>query len=330
MTPSKPSLRASLRGVGFLGLAMLILSTQNIAVKWIGGDYSVLEIVTVRSLVALPLTLFLFRLEGGRGWPSTRQPRREYARGVCLFLSYTTHMMGLAALSLADIEAIRYSGPLVITGLSVVLLGEKVGLRRWLALGVGFAGVLLVVQPGAATFNLGSVFILISVLFYALNVILTRRLQTTDSSATMAYYSSLVYLLAALVLSPLALGVGERPAAHPSLAFLLRAWTWPTLLDGGIMAGLGLVWAGGMYFVARAYSTAQASRVAPFEYLSLPINMLWGLLIWREVPSLATLAGALLTLLSGLAVIGPEQQSRPGLPGPAPDELGLGEDAASG
>lgn len=323
-------LRASLRGVGFLVLALLILSTQNIAVKWIGGNYSVLEIVTVRSLVALPLTLLLFRLEGGRGWPTTRQPKLEYGRGALLFLSYTTHMMGLAALPLADIESIRYSGPLAITGLSVRLLGEKVGLRRWVALGVGFAGVLLVVRPGAATFNLGSVFILASVLLYALNVILTRRLQTTDSSATMAYYSSLVYLLAALVMSPLAIGVGERPAAHPSIAFLLRTWTWPTVVDGVIMAGLGLVWAAGMYFLARAYSAAQASRVAPFEYLSLPINVVWGLIIWRELPSLATLAGALLTLLSGLVVVYPEQSPRPSLPGPAPDQLGLGKDTPPG
>ena len=112
----------------------------------------------------------------------------------------------------------------MITFLSVVMLGEKVGPRRWLALIVGFMGVLFIVKPGAATFNMGSIFILVSVLFYALNVMLTRKLQTTDSSATMSYYSSLVYLVAALVLAPLPAIVGEIPDAHPSIAFLLRAW----------------------------------------------------------------------------------------------------------
>jgi drug/metabolite transporter (DMT)-like permease len=216
--------------------------------------------------------------------------------------------MGLAALPLADVEAIRFSAPLMITLLSVVMLGEKVGPRRWLALFVGFAGVLFIVRPAAATFNVGSIFILISVFFYALAVMLTRKLQTTDSSATMAYYSSLVYLVAAFVLIPLPNIVGEIPDAHPSIAFLFRAWSMPSLLDWIIMSGLGLVWAGGMYCMARAYSLAEASVAAPFEYVSLPINVMWGLVIWHEIPTLMTLVGAFLTLFSGLYVLYREQR----------------------
>ncbi|MCA9835798.1 MAG: DMT family transporter [Trueperaceae bacterium] len=295
--------RDNLKGVSFLVLAMLIFSLQNISVKWIGGDYSVLQIVTFRSLVALPLTLLFFRFEGNRGLPKTRRYGPQYLRGGLLFLSYTTHFMGLAALPLADIESIRFSAPLMITSLSVFLLGERVSARHWLALAIGFCGILFVVKPGAPSFNLGSIFILFSVLCYALNVILTRRLRTTDSSATMAYYSSLVYLLASLILIPLPMLVGEMPNLHPSLAFLLRSWTMPTLLDWLIMSGLGLVWAAGMFFMAKAYSTAQATVVAPFEYASLPINVMWGFVIWREVPTWVTLAGALLTLTSGLYIL---------------------------
>jgi drug/metabolite transporter (DMT)-like permease len=295
--------RDNIRGVSFLVLAILIFSLQNIAVKWIGGDYSVLEIVTFRSLIALPCTLILFRWEGKRGLPPTRRHKLEYVRGVFLFLSYTTHFMGLAALPLADIEAIRFSAPLMITFLSVVMLGEQVGPRRWLALIVGFVGVLFIVRPGSVTFNIGSIFILISVLFYALSVMITRKLQTTDSSATMAYYSSLVYLVAAFILTPLAIVVGEIPDAHPSIAFLFRAWSMPTLLDWVIMSGLGLVWAGGMYFMARAYSLALVSVAAPFQYVSLPISVMWGFVIWQEVPTLMTLAGAFLTLFSGMVVL---------------------------
>lgn len=294
---------SNIQGVGFLVLAMLIFSLQNIAVKWIGGDYSILEIVTFRSLIALPCTLLFYRYEGKRGLPTTQRHTLEYVRGFFLFLSYTTHFMGLAALPLADIESIRFSAPLMITFLSVVMLGEKVGPRRWLALIVGFMGVLFIVRPGSVTFNMGSIFILISVLFYALNVMLTRKLQTTDSSATMAYYSSLVYLVAAFVLVPLPGIVGEIPDAHPSIAFLFRAWTMPTFLDWIIMSGLGLVWAGGMYFMARAYSTAQASVVASFEYVSLPINVMWGFVIWQEIPTLMTATGAFLTLFSGMYVL---------------------------
>ena len=303
--------RSNIQGVGFLVLALLIWSLQNVAVKWIGGDYSVLEIVTLRSLTALPCTLLLFRLEGRRGLPTTQRRKLEVVRGVFLFLSYTTHFMGLAALPLADVESLRFSGPLMITALSVVMLGEKVGPHRWLALVAGFAGVLLIVRPGAATFDMGSIFILISVLFYALNVMLTRKLRITDSSATMAYFSSLVYLVAAFVLAPLPVVVGELPGAHPSIAFLFRPWVVPALVDGVIMLGLGLVWAGGMYCMARAYSLALASVAAPFEYLSLPINVMWGLVFWQEIPTWTTVAGAFLTLFSGLYVLYREQRKRP-------------------
>lgn len=301
----------NIQGIAFIVLALLILSLQGIAVKWIGDDYSILEIVLFRSFVALPITILLYRLEGQRGLPKTQRHRLEYTRGFFFFLSYTTAFMGIAALPLAEVAAIRNSGPLMITLLSVFMLHEKVELRRWLALGVGFIGVLLVVKPGSITFNIGSFFILISVFFYALNVILTRRLRTTDSSATMAYYSSIVYLVAAIVLLPLSILIGDMPEAHPSIAFLLRAWNMPTLLDWAIMSGLGLVWAGGMYFNARAYSTGEASVVAPFEYTNLPINVMWDLLFWHIFPTLITWIGAFLTIGSGLYVLNRERKAPP-------------------
>jgi len=155
----------NIKGVGFLVLALLIISLQNIVIKWIGGDYPILEIVFFRSLIALPCSILFFRLEGKKGLPSTQKHKLEYARGFFLFLSYITYLMGLAALPLAEIEALRFSTPMMITILSVVILGEKVNLSRWLALIVGFVGVLIVIRPGSTTFNVGSIFILISVLF---------------------------------------------------------------------------------------------------------------------------------------------------------------------
>jgi drug/metabolite transporter (DMT)-like permease len=128
-------------------------------------------------------------------------------------------------------------------------------------------------------------------------------LQTTDSSATMSYYSTLVYLVAAFALAPLAALAGDMPDAHPSIAFLFRPWVMPTPVDFVIMCGLGVIWAAWMYFLARAYSLAQASVAAPFEYVTLPIDVLWGFLIWGEVPTWMTWLGAALTILSGLYVL---------------------------
>jgi drug/metabolite transporter (DMT)-like permease len=154
----------------------------------------------------------------------------------------------------------------------------------------------------------------------------TRRLQVTDSSATMSYYSSLVYLAAALILVPLTIAVGEIPDAHPSIAFLFRNWTMPTLFDGIIMCGLGLVWAGWTYFMARAYSLAQASVAAPFEYVSLPVNVMWGILLWREIPALTTLVGASLTVFSGMYVLYREQRERQRLNGSVMNKTGRNQD----
>jgi drug/metabolite transporter (DMT)-like permease len=198
----------------------------------------------------------------------------------------------------------------MITALSVALLGERVRPSRWIALSVGFIGVLIIVRPGSASFNIGSIFILLSTLFYALSVMLTRRLQTTDSSATMAYYSSLFYLVAAFILAPLVIAVGPTPNAPASIAFLFHAWAMPSLLDLIVMSGLGLVWAGGMYFMARAYSLTLASVVAPFEYVTLPINTMWGFVLWHQFPTLATWAGAGLTLFSGLYTLYQDQQEQ--------------------
>lgn len=298
----------NVKGIVSLSLAMLIFSLQGVAVKWIGGSYSIMEIVLFRSIVALPVTLLIYRYEGGHGLPTSSQPRLEVMRGFFLFLSYTTAFMALAALPLAEVDAIRFSGPLMITILSVLFLAEKVRLYRWVALIIGFVGVLFIVRPGTATFNLGSVFALISVIFYAFSALLTRKLRATDNSATQAYYSSLVYLIAALILNPLAFLIPPTTDTHPGIAFLLRAWQTPSLVDLFLMLGLGLIWAGGMYFVANAYSTAPASVVAPFEYVSLPFNVLWGVLFFHELPLSATWIGAGLTVGSGLYILYRDRQ----------------------
>ena len=229
----------NLLGVGSLVLAILIFSLQDIAIKWMGSGYPVLEIVIFRTLVAMPATLFFFRMEGGRGLPKTRQHKLELLRGLFYFLSYTTYFMGLAALPLAEVAAIRFSTPLMITLLSVLLLKEKVHFQRWMALIVGFAGVLIIIRPGSASFNLGSIFILLNVLFYVFAVLVTRRLQTSDSSATMSYFGSLVYMLIAIVLTPIVIAIGPIQNDSPSIAFPFRAWSIPTWPDLLIMFGLG-------------------------------------------------------------------------------------------
>lgn len=294
------NLNKNLLGVLSLLMGIFIFSLQDITVKRMGGSYPILEIVILRTVIAIPITLVLYRMEGQKGLPKTKQPRLEILRGAFLFLSYTTYFMGLASLPLAEISAIKFSTPLMITLLSVMLLGEKVSSKKWIALVVGFIGVLIIIQPTSAHFNIGSIFILLNVVFYVLSVMVTRKLQTTESSATMGYFSTFVYLAFSAILAPIVIAIGPMPNADPSIAFLFHAWSLPTWLDLIIICGLALIWAGGMFFIAKAYSLASASVVAPFEYMSLPINTTWGLLLWHQFPSWVTLVGAALTMGSSL------------------------------
>jgi len=303
-------LNPNIQGILFLVTGMFVFSFQNIAIKSISDSYALLEIVVIRSLSALPCALLLYRYEGGRGLPKTSRLMEEFIRGFLLFLSYNAFYMGVASLPLADAAAIRFSSPLFLTFFSVVILGEIVGLRRWIALMAGFTGVLLIVQPGSANFNIGTLFVLVATVLYTLSAIMTRRLKTTESSATMTYYGTLVYLCSGLILSPVVLSIGEMPDAHPSMAFLLRAWTIPTPIDMSIIIALGLIWSTGVYCVARAYSLALASVAAPFEYTTLPINIMWGYLLWQEIPTWSTWIGSLLTVATGIYILYRERMKK--------------------
>lgn len=285
-----------MQGILFLIAGVLIFSLQGIIVKTISHKYAVLEIVIVRSLIALPCLLLLYRYEGGKGWPKTSHYWLEFVRGLLLFIAFTTYYMGLAAIPLGDAAAIRFSAPIFVAFFSVILLGEFVGVHRWSAIIVGFCGVLLIVQPGTANFNFGSLCVLITTICYALSAIVTRRLRNDDSSATMAYYSTFVYLAAAFIFAPIMLGIGEPADAHPSIAFLMRTWNMPTPFDALIICSLGVIWAVGMYCMTSAYVLAASATVAPFEYTTLPVNVAWGYILWNEIPTLTTWIGAFLAL----------------------------------
>ena len=156
-------------------------------------------------------------------------------------------------------------------------------------------------------FNLSVlVFVLASMFGLGLSLTLKQVLEPMRNVSLV-----LKALAANFILAPLLIAVGDKPDAHPSVTFLFHAWAMPALLDVLIMSGLWLVWAGGMYCLARAYSLALASVVAPFEYVALPINIMWGFVLWHEIPTGATLVGAALTLLSGLYVLFREQTQQP-------------------
>ncbi|HXV24870.1 MAG TPA: DMT family transporter [Alphaproteobacteria bacterium] len=290
-----------LAGIAFVIAGVTVFTTQDVIIKLLSGDYPVLEIVFVRSVVSLPLLFALASLRGGRAalWP--RHPLQQALRGLVMFLSYVTYYMALAALPLAEAVSIFYSAPLFMTALSGPLLGEYPGVRRWSAVAVGFLGVLVILRP-QGELSLAALLAVASAATYAFSALITRRIGAGDSAESMAMSASLVYVALALV-AGLTLGDGRLAGSNePEIAFLLRAWSWPTPGDFALFALCGLIAAIGFTCLAQAYRTAPAPSVAPFEYSSLPWAVLWGWVIWSDFPDPWLWLGIALVVGSGVYV----------------------------
>jgi drug/metabolite transporter (DMT)-like permease len=225
-------------------------------------------------------------------------------------LSFTSYYMAIAALPLAEAAALAFAAPLFLTGLSALILGEPVGRDRWLAVAVGFVGVLVVLRPGSALFEPAALLAVASAFCYAGSQTITRHLGRTESGATMALASTLMFLFVA-VMSRLVIGShGTGAGLHPSLAFLARDWVWRGWGELALIAAAGLVASVGGYSLVQAYRAAPAGTVAPFEYVMILWAVLWGYLFWGEVPGPFTVAGVALTIAAGLYVAHREARSR--------------------
>ena len=187
MTALAPPLRReSTRGILFLVAGVAVFSLQDVILKWLSGDYPLHQAMVIRSLTAIPFLLGLLHLEGGTKLLFTAGTRAMVGRGLIMFLAYFTYYIALPALPLATTVALYFSAPLFITALSVVILGETVGPRRWIALALGFAGVVIVVRPGSSLFDWAAILPVLSGLCYALSMIHARKLGTTETAAALA------------------------------------------------------------------------------------------------------------------------------------------------
>ncbi len=302
MTPPAARLDAPLRGIGFILVGASVFPVQDVVIKGLSGDYPVLEIVLVRSLVALGLFGWLVWWERDSAAFSIQRPWLHAARGSLGLLSFTTYYMALAALPLATVTAVAFAAPLFVTALSALVLGEPVDGRRWRAVLVGFVGVLVVLRPGVAAFEPAALLAVLSALCYAVSQTMTRHLGRTHSGATIVLTATLVAAVVAGVGGLLAGGGGRGAGLHPSLAFLVRGWVLPPWGALGRMMLCGLIAAVGIYCLTQAYRLAPAGTVAPFEYVMIGWAVLWGYVFWGDVPGRLTALGVAMTVGAGLYV----------------------------
>ncbi len=283
--------------------AWLMFSLNDVGIKFLSGDYALHQIVWVRAVVGIALTLsIVMPLEGGYSLLKTRYPLIHITRGLCVVAANMAFFVGLASISLPEASAIFFIAPLFITALSVVFLNEKVGPRRWMAVGFGLTGVVVMLRPGSDTFRYAALLPLFAALAYACLQILTRKIGLNEKASTMSFYIQLMFVVVCSVFG-LAFGDGRYAGSgNVSVDFLFRAWVQPELPDLLIMIALGIASGIGGYLVSQAYRICEATLIAPFEYMALVLAIFWGITIWGEWPDLVAWIGIVMIFTSGLYV----------------------------
>jgi drug/metabolite transporter (DMT)-like permease len=239
------------------------------------------------------------------GWRALRSPEFTLlvVRALLMFLAYMAYYMAFPALPLADAVALYFTVPLFVTALAGPFLGERAGWRVWTAVGVGFLGVLVMLQPGSGLFEAAALLSLFSAVMYACSMLMARRLGVAQAASVMAFYQNAVFLVGAIAIAAVLQGLGITRAEHPSLTFLVRPWVLPGAWDFFLIASCGVVAAAGTMLLTSAYRVARAGVVAPFEYSGVLWAPLWGFLFFSEVPRMTTVAGAVLIVGAGLVAL---------------------------
>ncbi len=295
--------RNNLVGIASLAAGSFVFSLQDTVIKSISGDYAVTLAIAIRAVVAFPIIVAMVIMAGGLQQLETKQWPVLLGRGFILLTSYTSYFMAFPALPLAEAIALYFMVPLLVTMMSGPLLGERVSPSAWGAVALGLVGVVVILRPGMGIFEPAALLSFISAGSYAYAMILARKHGRTVPTTVMTFYLNFAYLLGAIIIATVMMAFQVKPPGHPSLDFLVRAWTVPTPGDMGWMALCGVIAVFGSNFLAQGYRKAAANVVAPFEYLGMVWGSLWGFLFFGEVPRITTFIGMGLIAIAGLLAL---------------------------
>lgn len=276
-----PTAAEAVRGILLILGAYLVITGADAAVKWALPEVGVAVSMIARGVVGSLAVLAFTRGHGiapvNRGLLATR--------GVLhCAVSATWYWAWVSGMALVDSYAIAAAAPLAMTLLAIPMLGEKVGWRRWTSTAVGFAGVLVMLQPSGDLWRFETPFLLVAVIAMAVTRIWTRVLSATDGPASVAFWLMVAHIPVGLALLP----AFPPPAQIPSAGVIVA------LVFFGIANAIAHM------LFARAFALAPVSALAPYEYSPLLIGGVIGFLIWAEVPAWTTLAGSLIVIAAGL------------------------------
>jgi drug/metabolite transporter (DMT)-like permease len=274
-------------GIGLMVTGIALFSINDALGKWLLATYSVGELLLVRSVTALILLAPFIRQAGITAFTRAPRPGLQVLRVVLSTLEVAMFFWAVSYLPLADTVTFYLAGPIYVTALSVVLLGEKVGWHRWTAVIVGFVGVLLALRPSAASFTLPALIALTGSVIFACLMIVTRLLRETPNTV----------LVAGQLAGTLLFGIVMLPFG----------WITPPPGDLAMLSLFGVFSILALACVNRALKLAAASVVVPYQYTMIVWAVVLGYLVFGDKPDALTLSGALVIVMAGLYIFWREQ-----------------------
>ncbi len=273
-----------LRGLIYMGLGVFCMSVVDAASKQLVGGYSLAQVMFFTRIMGPFFAIALAMGQGGLLTLGTRRMGWHLLRGIVSAATAVTFVASLRLLPLADAVAITFVSPLLMSALSVPMLRERVGPRRWAAILVGLIGVVVVLQPSGAGFGLGAMLALFAALTYALSLNMSRLMSDTETSQSILFWFSTYMLLGSGLL-------------------MLFDWQTPGLFDSLLFALLAVAASLGQFCVIQALRYGQVSLLAPLEYSALIWATSFGFIFWGEFPTPTVLLGAVIIILSSLYVV---------------------------
>jgi drug/metabolite transporter (DMT)-like permease len=274
---------APLRAIGLMLLGVALLSIMDAVMKVLVTYYPIPNLIVFRAGIALPILAVALRFDGGLVALRNARHGLQLLRGALVFATGWCFFAALALLPLADTLAVAFVAPVVVALLAGPLLGERADRRTWIAIALGFIGVLVIVRPEGAVWGQGAVLALLAALFYALAMVLLRHLGRTDTAAATTLYSTAVTCL-------LATAIAAADWWTPGAA------DWPLLIAAGALGALGTL------ALSAAFRRAAAATLTPLEYTAMVWGVALGFVVFGDVPGTAVLIGAALITASGLVL----------------------------
>jgi len=292
MTLSTPlsGVNQPLKGIALVVTATFLFSSHDALSKYLSGFYPIVMVVWARYLIHTLLMAGIFLPQSGLRVLRTKRPLLQVARALCLLGTSLLFTTALLFIPLAEATAVNFLAPVLVTALSVPLLGERVTRGQWLAVICGFVGVLIIVHPGGELFTPAVLLPFCSALFFCFYQLLTRKLAEHDSPTTSNFFAGLCNTLVMSALVPF-------------------FWQVPGVVHAALMLALGACGMTAHLLLTQAFRQAAPALLAPFGYCQIVFAGLLGWLLFAHTPSLATVMGIGVICLSGLAAVWQQRRS---------------------